>query len=1192
MPIKQGDLQLLASRVMDDVPEGGAGPSAIVIEDGKSNAIMPDISESDRARGRVNMRQMHLAVRTDDTDVYMGANIIVAEPPSDSNVSITLFSTDGVYDTRAQAQARLEAYLNKGAEWSAFLYENHIKGQRQIQMFQRPGAELPLPGKTLVLVQNEGLPNELVQYVRAIRVSSVERMFTFDTDKDYKAVIVTMELSDPLRSDFTGTSANRQFSRAANSAKLRDTVVADAASYVGCTPLKQAVGLGSFTAVAKSIYAQLVPSSQSETPIASAVPFASANFPVLGVEPVSFVTDQNWTTAINMYLPGGCAPGSLKITLPGGSVLTDAGGLLMSGTQQVGTVDYANGIVVSTSGSYNGSKSITFRPAAYIQRAPQSMEIQVTAESRSLSYVGFIVPIATRGSLSISYMVQKRWYTLSDAGDGALRGSDANYGAGTYSSETGGFVLTLGALPDVGSSLIFTFSVPTQETVHPAADLLISQTIDLQLPAGQALYPGAFDIKWMDGTQQRTATAATDWKLQGDAVGEVRVGRSQLLFSPKLLPAVGTVLDITVDTAPANEINLVHPSRNGQGRLAVSAGVGGWVPFSVEVEWNTLTDTSVLGSYTLEQVRAMGISQVDPTQVARDDGLGKLMLNGLQVGTVNYAAGSVDFVPDVTIKIPKPHYSAHVASGSAFFGTAQYRLNYEGIEYRDAPSTYPNDESGYVKLRFRTTGSATRKTLQVTFAPEFDLIPGVQAPIVPGSLLLMPSSGQPWSDSAGVVRTLTAAGFVTRGNVAYPTGRLQLTSWTAGSSNALRRASCTTTLGEALTSAFVGRTAAAPIRPGSFSAVIPKASGGVQTITAATDGSIMAPGVIGSIDVETGLYRLAFGSFVTAAGNESQPWYQVANVGQDGKIFKPAPVVMSGVRYSAVAYSYLPLDANLTGIETVRLPSDGRVPMFRNGGMCVVGHQASTAQMNVSNSQTIDLGRVRLSRVAVRDSSGKHYQTGYTADLEAGRITFTDTSAMTMPVVVEHRIEDYVMATDVQISGEITFNRQLTHDYPLGSYISGALEGGDRHARVSQVFDQNTWDSATWSDAPVGNVAVASYDQGISPIEVTNAGCTTERWIVHFTSNTQFRVIGEHVGVIATGDINTVCAPINPATKKPYFSIPVLGWGSGWVPGNIVRINTVGAIYSFWAVRTIQAGPESGIEHSFAVLARGGVDRP
>jgi hypothetical protein len=56
-------------------------------------------------------------------------------------------------------------------------------------------------------------------------------------------------------------------------------------------------------------------------------------------------------------------------------------------------------------------------------------------------------------------------------------------------------------------------------------------------------------------------------------------------------------------------------------------------------------------------------------------------------------------------------------------------------------------------------------------------------------------------------------------------------------------------------------------------------------------------------------------------------------------------------------------------------------------------------------------------------------------------------------------------------------------------------------------------------------------------------------------------VIGEHVGVIATGDINSVCSPLNPATGKPYFTIDPLGWGSGWAVGNILRINTVGAIY-------------------------------
>ena len=468
----------------------------------------------------------------------------------------------------------------------------------------------------------------------------------------------------------------------------------------------------------------------------------------------------------------------------------------------------------------------------------------------------------------------------------------------------------------------------------------------------------------------------------------------------------------------------------------------------------------------------------------------------------------------------------------------------------------------------------------------------MQAPVVPGSLLLVPSSGQPWSDSAGVLRSLTSNGFVTRGAVNYTTGRIQLTAWTTGAGNSLRRASCITTLGDALSSALVFRTAAAPIRPGSLSILLPKAGGGSQTVTAATDGSIVAAGVIGHVDVETGLTRLAFGEFVAATGNEGQPWFHAQNVQPNGQIFKPEPLVVGGVRYSAVAYSYLPLDAQLTGIETVRLPSDGRVPMFRAGSMVVVGHTAKSAQLVVSNNQTIDLGRVRLSRVVVRDAENKAHQSGYTTNLEAGTITFTDVAAMSMPIVVEHRIEDYVMVRDLQITGELTFNQRLTHDYPLGSYISGAIEGGDRHARVSNLFDQKSWDGVSFKDAVDGPVAVASYDQSRAPIEITNAGGTSQRWVIQFTSSTQFRLIGEQVGVIATGDINTDFAPLNPTTNKPFMKIRALGWGTGWEIGNIVRIDTVGALYTFWAVRTVQAGPETGIEHSFALLGRGGVDRP
>jgi hypothetical protein len=37
------------------------------------------------------------------------------------------------------------------------------------------------------------------------------------------------------------------------------------------------------------------------------------------------------------------------------------------------------------------------------------------------------------------------------------------------------------------------------------------------------------------------------------------------------------------------------------------------------------------------------------------------------------------------------------------------------------------------------------------------------------------------------------------------------------------------------------------------------------------------------------------------------------------------------IKYNCVVYSYLPLDAELIGIDPVRLPQDGKVPIFRKG---------------------------------------------------------------------------------------------------------------------------------------------------------------------------------------------------------------------------------------------------------------------
>src|SRR5579885_2841905 len=466
----------------------------------------------------------------------------------------------------------------------------------------------------------------------------------------------------------------------------------------------------------------------------------------------------------------------------------------------------------------SNTKAVTYTPAAQILRAPQSSEIPVTPESRTQSYVGTVFPVPQPGTLSISYMAQGRWYVLSDGGNGSLKGLDASYGAGTINRNTGAFVVTLGALPDVGSSLILTWNVPTQETQQPSTALKAAQTLTLNPPAEKAVQPGTLSVSWQehggsDGTKTATANAAGD--LSGAATGRVNIAGSRVEFAPNVLPAVGTLLTV----------------RYGAGQLPVTATLGAIEPGSLEVEWNTLTDEAVLGAYTFQQLLEMGVAVSiwrDPIQIARDNGAGAVVLNGVSIGTVNYATGQVAFNPDVTIRIPRPNYTA-----VAINGTGRWRLNYSGMSYVDAPSVYPNDESGFVKLRYNSPGATSTLTETFAFAPSFKLVPGVNAQVVSGTVLLTVPGAQPWGDNGqGTLREFTPSGWVTRGSINYLSGDVTLTSWTAGTDNAITRASCVTTVGEHISSEYVFRTGAAPLRPGSLSVQFARAVGGTQNVTA------------------------------------------------------------------------------------------------------------------------------------------------------------------------------------------------------------------------------------------------------------------------------------------------------------------------------------------------------------------------
>lgn len=515
---------------------------------------------------------------------------------------------------------------------------------------------------------------------------------------------------------------------------------------------------------------------------------------------------------------------------------------------------------------------------------------------------------------------------------------------------------------------------------------------------------------------------------------------------------------------------------------------------------------------------------------------------------------------------------------------------YTGTSYH--ANTVYLDPAGTIAATFSTSSAANAHT--ETFSSpslSFDITPRYAETIVAGSINFMlggkryfDKNGRLYCDLDVVTGSATSAG-----SINYSTGKVTITTWNSGQSPDITLTSLLTQSGDNEMSGATFRIPSSPVRVGSFQLLATLVSGTTVNITADSNGDLAGTWTRGAIDYDSGVVGVEFGQMVTAAGNENEGWYLASNV-VGTQVWKPAMVLADTIRYNAVAYSYLPLDADQLGLDPVRLPQDGKVPIFRKGGNVVIGNTQTSTARTVANGTVYNAGRVRLSRIRVIDAGGNTISTGYTTDLEAGTVTFTNVSGYSQPVKIEDRIEDLLLVSDVQISGELAFTRKVTHAYPVGSQVSSALIAGDLTSYVDNLFDQGSWDGTTWSDTAATG-ALAEYNDTQYPVKVENYGAITERWCIRFTATTAYQVIGENVGVIATGNTSTDCSPINPATNTPYFTIYALGFGSGWAVGNIIRFNTTGAQYPVWVVRTVQQGAETVLDDTFSLLIRGDVDR-
>ena len=515
-----------------------------------------------------------------------------------------------------------------------------------------------------------------------------------------------------------------------------------------------------------------------------------------------------------------------------------------------------------------------------------------------------------------------------------------------------------------------------------------------------------------------------------------------------------------------------------------------------------------------------------------------------------------------------------------------------------------NETTIYAKYR-DSSGVNQSSTIAVADKLRLDLSSGYDEQILTGSARFEVGADTFLDRDGQLYRNVDPSNNsgIASGSIQYGTGQVEIESWTPNGDNTVRLDSLTTTTDLPPMNQVSFRTPVIPIRPQSLTVVVASLEHGQLTLTADENGVIETSLAHGKINHITGFVDIYFytKTEITEANRAeitAKDWYDVRMEYEEaGKTYINVPVWIDGssVRYNAIAYTYIPLDSEILGLSATRLPLDGRVPIFRVGDIGIVSSSKSQELPSHIAGQIYNLNHQRISWCELEDSQGTKVPFDmYVVDYDYGKVTLNgDFSLNTLvaPIVAKYRYQDMGLIRDVQISGQLTFTKPLTHNYDAADTIVGsALVIGDMQSRYTRKFVQQTWNNA-WADEATGSGISANYNDALYPIAVTNKGAIQERWALIFTDNTNFRCVGEYSGQIGTGSTSFDFAPINPVTGLPYFTVKKEGWGAGWASGNVLRFNTVAANFPVWVIRTVKQSEPTVMSDQFQIMLRGDIDR-
>jgi hypothetical protein len=1220
MAISETDLKLLKSERMTDFSDGGGKMTGVEVVDGLVNNIFNDISQLDRTYGRVSLRKVYMGVLTANTDTYLGSHVILTDPPDDPNINITAFTTANWTDERSAARNRIESYSVQGPESDWVLYSDHVEGQKMIRVFSISNADsLTKPaavasfqvGDVILLSQDKAGYTAQQQYFRITKIDSRETHLYTDANVNFYKDILIFEVSTALTATYYGASMTR-FSIHGSPTLVRTVSVADAAQYFGVKNITESLAVNDMTIKVNSPYSALVPSAQAEVPLVDIVAgMGKINYKQSGLtnaltQSASLAGSAAPDYADDCYLGRGFKPLSLTLTIGGVSYRDDGAGNLVlangSAGSYGGVVTYSSGHVrITKASSWNAAISATATAAVALYDNALTRSIPVTINNRAYNYVQTLSPAPTQNSLSVDFKALDKWYRLFDDGNGHLSGSSGGIGAGTVDYATGSVIVTLGALPDIDSAVIFSWATPLTYTM---------QTSVLNPPAPQIhvtltdapVAPGSLSITWTNSGSKTATDSGGAGNISGDATGKIVYETGKVVFSPALIPPPNTVFHIAWNQN-LSELETFTVTGDSYGVIGFTLSQTPVKPGSAYFTYQVTVPLSDSG-FNLG-FGGFALPSVNRQRAAHDNGA-NVMINevGTAIGTINYATGAVTFDSTDLIQVNK-----YVGMGGYSYWAWIYPGYGDKDEYRQifvaipvyVPMEVTQNLTASTTLTAHYVLNATETTAKTSDVAVtglvIDLTTSTNDNIIANSIKFT-FAGTPYIDRSGNVYrahdNLTDSATMA-GTIDYQTGLVALTDWVAGS-NTLILQGLVSTPGAAFTTTVSYRTPGAPLATGQFQISAVTQKGDNITASANNNGIISSEWITGTIDWLSGVGSAAFGkrmldsALPSAAKAES--WYNAANIDAEGKIWTPMLVKPETIKFNTVLVSYIPLDASILGVETVRLPQDGRVPVFRIGNVAVVHN---TQNLNLPNpaiaGTTYDCGRTLLSYAKAFDANGLIIPTAkYTANLDAGTVTMANPLVLTgyvQPLRIEHRIEDMALITDVQITGQVQLMKPVRHAYPANSsFLSSALVISDLQGRVTGLFDQATWTSV-FSDLLIGSPATVSFNDVLYPLIVTNAGTIQERWALVFTGSTAFNCYGEYSGLVAQGNTGVNFAPINPIASTPYFTINYLGWGTGWASGNVLRFNTVAANYPLWLARTTLQSDPAVYTDNFKIQIRG-----